>query len=101
MQYGDLVKVYEAIESTASRLEMADILANLFRSSDCKNIRTIVYMTQGNIVPDFYPEKLGMADKLYLRALSMATGQKGSRIKELWDKEGDTGKSSYGSSENL
>ena len=42
MQYGDLVKVYEAIESTASRLEMADILANLFRSSDCKNIRTIV-----------------------------------------------------------
>ncbi|WP_400207542.1 ATP-dependent DNA ligase [Candidatus Methanomassiliicoccus intestinalis] len=92
MQYGDLVKVYEAIESTASRLEMADILANLFRSSDCKQIRTIVYMTQGNIVPDFYPEKLGMADKLYLRALSMATGQKASKIKELWDKEGDTGK---------
>ena len=71
---------------------MADILANLFRSSDCKQIRTIVYMTQGNIVPDFYPEKLGMADKLYLRALSMATGQKASKIKELWDKEGDTGK---------
>lgn len=92
MQYGDLVKVYEAIESTASRLEMADILANLFRSSDCKDIRTIIYMTQGNIVPDFYPEKLGMADKLYLRALAMATGQKGSRIKEVWDKEGDTGK---------
>ena len=91
MLYKDLVRVYEALESTSSRLEMTDILAELFRSSDCAHIRRIVYLTQGALVPDFYPEKLGLADKLYLRTLSMATGAKESEIRQLWAQEGDPG----------
>ena len=91
MLYKDLVRVYEAIESTSSRLEMTEILAGLFRSSDCAHIRRIVYLTQGNLVPEFYPEKLGLADKLYLRTLSMASGAKESEVRQLWAKEGDPG----------
>ena len=91
MQYQDLVKVYEALESTSSRLEMTDILANLFRSADHKDIKKIVYMTQGGIVPDFYPEKLGLADKLYQRTLVMATGADEAFVRDLWAKEGDPG----------
>jgi len=70
---------------------MTDILAELFRSCECGLIRRIVYLTQGALVPDFYPEKLGLADKLYLRTLSMATGASESSIRELWAKEGDPG----------
>jgi DNA ligase-1 len=55
MLYQDLVKVYEALESTSSRLEMTDIMASLFRSTDCAHIKRIVYMTQGALWPDFYP----------------------------------------------
>lgn len=91
MLYQDLVKVYQALESTSSRLTMTDILADLFRSTDCAHIRPIVYMTQGGIVPDFYPEKLGMADKLYLRTLISATGAKESTVRKLWAEEGDPG----------
>ncbi|MBI0583402.1 MAG: ATP-dependent DNA ligase [Methanomassiliicoccus sp.] len=91
MLYQDLVKVYQALESTSSRLEMTDILARFFRSTDCAHIKPIVYMTQGGIVPDFYPEKLGMADKLYLRTLLAATGAKETMVRELWDREGDPG----------
>jgi len=92
MLYQDLVKVYEALESTTSRLEMTDILASLFRSTDCSHIKKIVYMTQGGIVPDFYPEKLGLADKLYLRTLLAATGANETSVRQLWAQEGDPGK---------
>ena len=91
MLYQDLVRVYETVESTSSRLEMTEILANLFRSSDCAHIKKIVYMTQGGIVPDFFPEKLGLADKLYLRTLVAATGVSESTIRQLWAQEGDPG----------
>jgi len=91
MLYHDLVKVYQDLESTTSRLEMADILADLFRSTDCAHIRKIVYMTQGTIVPDFYPEKLGMADKLYIRTLLAATGANEESVRKLWAQEGDLG----------
>jgi DNA ligase-1 len=91
MLYQDLVKVYQALESTTSRLAMTDILATLFRSTDCAHIRPIVYMTQGGIVPDFYPEKLGMADKLYLRTLLAATGANEAAVRKLWAEEGDPG----------
>jgi DNA ligase 1 len=91
MLYQDLVKVYEALESTASRLEMTDILASLFRQSDCAHIKRIIYMTQGTIFPDFYPQKLGLADKLYLRTLVAATGMNETALRELWSREGDPG----------
>lgn len=91
MLYQDLVRVYQALESTSSRLEMADILADLFRSTDCEHIAKIVYMTQGSIVPDFYPEKLGMADKLYIRTLLAATGANEASVRQLWAQEGDLG----------
>ena len=91
MPYQDLVKVYEAIESTSSRLEMTEILANLLRSSDCAHVKRIIYLTQGMLVPEFCPEKLGLADKLYLRTLAMASGVSESSIRKLWNKEGDPG----------
>lgn len=91
MLYQDLVTVYQALESTTSRLTMTDILATLFRSTDCAHIRPIVYMTQGGIVPDFFPEKLGMADKLYMRTLLAATGASEATVRRLWAEEGDPG----------
>ena len=91
MNYEELVKVYEAVGSTSSRLEMTDILASLLRSSDCKDIRKIIYMTQGQLWPEFHPEKLGLADKLYLRTLVVAAGANEAMVRELWSREGDPG----------
>lgn len=91
MLYQDLVRAYQALESTTSRLEMTDILAELFRATDCEHIAKIVYLTQGTIVPDFYPEKLGMADKLYIRTLLAATGMSEAAVRQLWAQEGDLG----------
>ncbi|MDD1743754.1 MAG: ATP-dependent DNA ligase, partial [Methanomassiliicoccales archaeon] len=50
-----------------------------------------VYLTQGQLYPDFYPQKLGIADRLLLKTLSMSSGMKDDDVQELWLKEGDPG----------
>lgn len=91
MLYRELVRVYEALESTTSRLEMTDILANFFKEADCFSLRKIIYLTQGQLYPDFYPQKLGIADKLLLKAISFTSGVKEQMIQDLLVKEGDPG----------
>ncbi|MCQ5375708.1 MAG: ATP-dependent DNA ligase [Methanomassiliicoccales archaeon] len=91
MLYRELVRVYEALESTTSRLEMTEILANFFKEADCSSLRKIIYLTQGQLYPDFYPQKLGIADKLLLRAISFTSGVKEQIIQDLLVKEGDPG----------
>ncbi|MBC7108805.1 MAG: ATP-dependent DNA ligase [Methanomassiliicoccales archaeon] len=91
MLYRELVRVYEALESTTSRLEMTDILANFFKEADCFSLRKIIYLTQGQLYPDFYPQKLGIADKLLLKAISFTSGVKEQMIQNLLLKEGDPG----------
>ena len=91
MLFQELARVYDEIEARSSRLEMTDILANFLRSVDCKSIAKIVYLTQGQLYPDFFPQKLGMADKLLLRTLSMSSGIKEEQAQQIWMKEGDPG----------
>ncbi len=91
MLFRVLVDTYERLEATTSRLEMADILAEFFREAEPEVLRKAIYLTQGQLYPDFYPQKLGMADKLLLRTLAFVTGMKEPAIQELQLKEGDLG----------
>lgn len=87
----DLVEVFDSLESTASRLEMTDYLAEFFSRVSCEDIDKIVYLIQGKLFPDFFPEKLGIADKLLLKALAFTSGIKDSEVQEIWLREGDPG----------
>jgi DNA ligase-1 len=91
MQFQDLAMVYKELEKTTSRLEMTSILAAFFKQADCATLHRVIYLTQGQLYPDFYPQKLGMADRLLLKTLSMSTGMKDEDVQELWLKEGDPG----------
>lgn len=91
MLFRDLVVVFDQLESTASRLEMTDVLAEFFSRSSCEDMDKIVYLTQGKLYPDFYPEKLGIADKLLLKALAFTSGIKDRDVQEIWLREGDPG----------
>ena len=91
MLYSDLAETFDRLESTGSRLEMASILAGLFRETDRKDLRNVVYLCQGKLHPDFYPQELGMADKLVLRAISFTAGVPEQKTEELWVETGDPG----------
>ncbi|HQN76179.1 MAG TPA: DNA ligase, partial [Methanomassiliicoccales archaeon] len=91
MLFRELADTYERLEATSSRLEMTDILAEAFRRFEPSEIRMAVYLTQGQLYPDFNPLKLGMADKMILKAIAFASGAGESFVQELMLKEGDPG----------
>jgi DNA ligase-1 len=91
MLFQELAQIYEQVEARSSRLEMTDILANFFRKVDCTSLPKVIYLTQGQLYPDFYPNKLGLADRLLLKTMVMATGMKEELVQEIWLKEGDPG----------
>ncbi|MBR6038229.1 MAG: ATP-dependent DNA ligase [Candidatus Methanomethylophilaceae archaeon] len=91
MLYSELSETFDRLESTGSRLEMTSILAEFLRRVDRKDLRNVVYLCQGKLHPDFYPQVLGMADKLVLKAISFTAGVQEQRTEELWVETGDPG----------
>jgi DNA ligase-1 len=91
MLFSELVEFYERIEATTKRLEMTDILVELFKKTDPKIIDKVVYMTLGELYPPFVGIELGVAEKLALRALKAVTGASEKKIQELYGKLGDIG----------
>lgn len=91
MRYADLVNFYEMIESTSSRILMTNYLVNLFKNTPEEDIDKAVYLTEGRLYPNFVGIELGMAEKMALRSLSMATGIAIRKIEDEWKKKGDIG----------
>lgn len=91
MLYSELAETFDRLESTTKRLEMTDILADFFRRTDPKELRGIVYLSQGKLHPDFLPGVLGMADRMVLKAIAMTSGASQERAEELMVETGDPG----------
>lgn len=91
MLYADLAARFEELEATGSRLEMASILSDLFKGMDARDIRSVVYLSQGKLRPDFHGVELGMSDRLVLRSISSAAGVPLGKTEKLWIELGDPG----------
>jgi len=91
MDFADIAKMFDKLESTSARLEMTAILADFFKTVPIGELRDLVYIIQGKLHPDFYQIEFGMADRLILRAIAFTSGTPESKVEEMWLKEGDTG----------
>ena len=76
MDYAVIADAYEKIEATSKRLEMTDLLVDLLKSTPKEIISKVVYLTQGKLYPDFIGIEMGVAEKLAIKALARASGQK-------------------------
>ena len=91
MDYSLLVDVYERIESTTRRLEMTELLVSLFKKTPPNVIDKVVYLTQGRLYPEYVGIELGVAEKLALRALALASGVSLEEVEAELKKSGDIG----------
>ncbi len=91
MLYSDLAETFDRLESTGSRLEMTAILAEFFKRADKKELRRIVYLSQGKLHPDFVPGVLGMADRLVVKAIAKASGHPEDVAEKMVVETGDPG----------
>ena len=91
MQFSKLAEMFDRLESTSSRLEMTDILSGFFRTVEPAELRQVIYLSVGRLHPEFYPQELGMADKLVLKAIASVSGRTPKEVEDLWIKTGDPG----------
>jgi len=92
MLFDTLVDTYQRLESTTKRLEMTDILSDLFKEATSEEIDKIIYLTQGKIHPDWKGEpELGMAEKMVIETLIRVTGLKKAAVEQLVQELGDIG----------
>ncbi len=82
------------MESTAKRLELTQLLVELFKETPHEVIPRIVYLLQGKIRPEFEGVELGVAEKLAMRAISKSSGVPVSRIHDEYRSSGDLGHAS-------
>jgi DNA ligase-1 len=92
MRFLDLVQDFERLEATSKRLEMFEILAELFRRSDPGEIARIIYLVQGQLLPPFQGLEIGMSEKLLARALAEASGLSDREVTRQFKQSGDLGK---------
>ncbi|MFX0096884.1 MAG: ATP-dependent DNA ligase [Candidatus Hodarchaeota archaeon] len=92
MRYETLCEYYTKIEGTTKRLEMIDLLTNLFEETPTEIIDKVIYLTQGKLHPDWMglPE-IGMAERMVLDAISIAVGVTSSQVERNLLKTGDIG----------
>ena len=92
MLYDTLVDCYNRLESTTKRLEMTDILADLFGGAAADEVEKIVYLTQGKIHPDWKGEpEIGMAEKMVVETLTKVSGLRKAKVERLVSELGDIG----------
>uniref|UniRef100_A0A7C1CCU0 DNA ligase n=1 Tax=Thermofilum adornatum TaxID=1365176 RepID=A0A7C1CCU0_9CREN len=91
LPYSVLADFYEKIESITSRIAMTDYLVALFKKTPPSIIDRVIYLTQGQLRPDYEGVELGVAEKLALRALARATGRHVKDVEDMYKQTGDIG----------
>ena len=91
MEYSILADSFEKMESTRKRLELTQMLVELFEKTPQEVISKIVYLIQGKLRPDFEGIELGVAEKLAIRAVSKSSGIAIKKIEDEYTKGGDLG----------
>ncbi|MCK4993533.1 MAG: ATP-dependent DNA ligase [Candidatus Omnitrophica bacterium] len=95
MKFKELAVYFQRLESTPKRLEMTDILAELFKKAahDKKvNIEEIIYLSQGHLLPSFKNIEFQMSEKLLQKSIVLATDKPGKLVEDMFQKIGDYGK---------
>src|SRR6185437_12615523 len=92
MKFSSLATYFEKLETTSSRLELIQILSDLFKTSDdAQEISEICFLVQGRIAPFYEPIEIGMADKMVAASIAQAYGSEKEKVWENYQKVGDMG----------
>lgn len=91
MKFNRLAEYFERLEATTKRLEMFEILSGLLRETSSDNIDSIIYLSQGRLLPPFKGLEMGMSEKLLIRSISDAANTPTRTVEESFRHTGDLG----------
>ncbi|MEX2028558.1 MAG: ATP-dependent DNA ligase [Candidatus Curtissbacteria bacterium] len=91
MKFSTLASYFEKLEATPKRIELIDILSQLFKESDAQEIGKICYLIQGRVAPFFEPTELGMAESLVAQAIAKAYDTSKDEVIKAYRRLGNMG----------
>lgn len=91
MEFAKLAAVFETLESTTKRLEITGHLSQMLKECAPSELKKVVYLCQGRLVPEHEGTELGIGDKLAEQAISTASGKTVAEIERCYRKTGDLG----------
>ncbi len=91
MQFSRLSQYFSRIEATPKRLEMTDILAELFKKSSSQEIDKICYLALGQLASLYEGIEFNLAEKMLIKILAEAYNSKESEVKKMYKEKGDLG----------
>lgn len=91
MDFKTLAEAFEKLEKISGRLEMTDILADLFKKSNKNEIDKLIYLLQGQVAPPFEGVEIGLGQKFVEQGISRATGHNLKSIEKKYKDKGDLG----------
>ena len=91
MTFKELSIYLQKLENTASRNDMILILAELFKVVPAEDFDKVMYLLQGRVAPLFINLEFGMADKMIIKALSVAYKIEEKTVSTDFKKIGDIG----------
>lgn len=94
MHYSKLVEVYEKVEP-AKRLEQAYIISEFIKEISLEDLGDTILLIEGRIFPRWDKREIGIASKLMVKAISLASGESKEKIISEWKKTGDLGTVCY------
>jgi len=91
VDYSVLAETYENLEKVSSKLQKAEILADLFRKTPTEDLPKVVLMIMGRVFPTNSEYELGIANQMMLKAIAKASGFKMAEVEQKFKKTGDLG----------
>ena len=92
MTFRGLAEYLQKLDETSLRNKMTEILAELFKHAEEKEIGEICYLLQGRVAPLFEAIEFGMADQMIIRSISLGLDIKKEEVTAKFKKIGDLGK---------
>src|SRR5687768_11968559 len=91
MRFSEFARFLEALENTASRLQMYELLGALFDKAGDDEISPIAYLCEGRLLPAFESVETGMGERTAAISLAAATKCSVEDVTEASGRLGDLG----------
>src|SRR3989344_3021656 len=91
MKYLSRAELYEQMGATSKRLEKTRALSLFLKKVPEDDLDSIALLLQGRIFPAHDESTIGVASRLVLKAISVATGIDQAKVEKEWKKTGDLG----------
>jgi DNA ligase-1 len=91
MRFRALVEMFEKLEGVSSGNAIREILAAFFRSVPRSGLAEVAYLTLGKIGAEYQKVDLGLAEKMMIKALAIASAKPAAEVARLAKRSGDLG----------